>query len=383
MTYQSVDQLQKVLAEKVFHYTQDSKKASGRALGTLVEIITFYMLKSWGFENSVAIERPLAEYGNPDITHNVEYSLHPILNQNELSLPAQLPLTSTKLLKALTENGYSITGFEKSGNALLSSGMILRNSCLVADRKSPYPSHLMANLVSIADDVFQISILEQHASPYAMFECKRVGVEEGARKGPQTIEKAKQGAYVAKIVSSLHKIRLASGELRGIIYKSGDKIYSKPYAELVDEVVNSNDIELLKDFILTVGVVSNHGNWFTSDNHNKELKVLAQSYDWLIFLTDTGLTEFITELLLKPKPLLEPARNAFLASYTAEKKKNSFTKVQMDYQADQVLQTYFQDNAERIESWFNIITPRNGTIKGLHSQISQLRDKNWETIHSL
>lgn len=115
----------------------------------------------------------------------------------------------------------------------------------------------------------------------------------------------------------------------------------------------------------------------------EELKVLAQSYDWLIFLTDTGLTEFITELLLKPKPLLEPARNAFLASYTAEKKKNSFTKVQMDYEADQVLQTYFQDNAERIESWFNIITPRNGTIQGLHSQISQLRDKNWETIHSL
>lgn len=123
-----------------------------------------------------------------------------------------------------------------------------------------------------------------------------------------------------------------------------------------------------------------------NDNFHREkveLKVLAQSYDWLIFLTDTGLTEFITELLLKPKPLLEPARNAFLASYTAEKKKNSFTKVQMDYEADQVLQTYFQDNAERIESWFNIITPRNGTIQGLHSQISQLRDKNWETIHSL
>ena len=90
-----------------------------------------------------------------------------------------------------------------------------------------------------------------------------------------------------------------------------------------------------------------------------------------------------SEVDRKPKPLLEPARNAFLASYTAEKKKNSFTKVQMDYEADQVLQTYFQDNAERIESWFNIITPRNGTIQGLHSQISQLRDKNWETIHSL
>ena len=108
---------------------------------------------------------------------------------------------------------------------------------------------------------------------------------------------------------------------------------------MIAEIVGSDKRDLLKDFILTVGVVSNHGNWFTSDNHNKELKVLAQSYDWLIFLTDAGLTEFITELLLEPKPLLEPARNAFLASYTAEKKKNSFTKVQMDYEADQVLQT--------------------------------------------
>jgi hypothetical protein len=59
MPYQSVDQLQKVLTKKVFHYAKDSKKAAGRALGTLVEIITFYALKSWGFERNVAIERPL------------------------------------------------------------------------------------------------------------------------------------------------------------------------------------------------------------------------------------------------------------------------------------------------------------------------------------
>jgi len=110
---------------------------------------------------------------------------------------------------------------------------------------------------------------------------------------------------------------------------------------------------------------------------------LAQSYDWLMFLTDEGLTEFITELLLEPKPLLEPARNAFLASYTAEKGKNSFTKVQMNYKADQVLQKYFQDNVDKIEKWFNIITPRNGTIQNIHYQISKLRDKNWEKIHSI
>jgi hypothetical protein len=52
----------------------------------------------------------------------------------------------------------------------------------------------------------------------------------------------------------------------------------------MEEVIYSNDKELLRRFILTVGVVSNHGNWFTSENPNKELKVLAQSYDWLLFL---------------------------------------------------------------------------------------------------
>ena len=41
-------------------------------------IITFYLLKSWGLGPSVAIERGLEEYKNPDISHNVEYSLHPV-----------------------------------------------------------------------------------------------------------------------------------------------------------------------------------------------------------------------------------------------------------------------------------------------------------------
>jgi hypothetical protein len=229
----------------------------------------------------------------------------------------------------------------------------------------------------------RIEVVEQFRKPYAIFECKRVGVEEGMKKGPQSIEKAKQGAYVAKSLSSLHKLRTASGELRGLIYKSDETIYSKPYAELVAEVAASNDPELLNDFILTVGVVSNHGNWFTSEDHNKELKVLAQSYDWLLFLKDAGLAEFITELLLEPKPLLKPAKNAFLASYSGDKGKNRFTKVQMDYHADQVLQRYFKDNAKRIEKWFNIIAPVKGTMKLLKVELGQLRDKNWRKVHSL
>src|SRR5580698_3487022 len=101
MPYASVDQLQKVLVQKVFHYAKDSKKAAGRALGTLVEIITFYMLKSWGFEHSISIERALSEYGNPEITHNVEYSLHPILRQQRLVFPYKLPVNSSRILENL------------------------------------------------------------------------------------------------------------------------------------------------------------------------------------------------------------------------------------------------------------------------------------------
>jgi hypothetical protein len=59
------------LTEEVFHYAKDSKKAAGRALGTLVEIITFYALKSWWLERNVAIEKPLPEFANDDIMHNV------------------------------------------------------------------------------------------------------------------------------------------------------------------------------------------------------------------------------------------------------------------------------------------------------------------------
>ena len=48
MAYDSVDKMQKALADGVFSYAKDRKKAAGRCLGTFVEIIAFYLLKSWG-----------------------------------------------------------------------------------------------------------------------------------------------------------------------------------------------------------------------------------------------------------------------------------------------------------------------------------------------
>ena len=377
MTYISVDKLQNALGEKVFHYTQDKKKAAGRALGTMVEIITYYVLKTWRFNNSVSIERSLFEYGNKEISHNVEYSLHPIINEFQIKIPNDgNSITATKILREL-ERKTDISRFEKKNNNLLDKHNILRNACTIGESKD---SFLLTSFKSFKQQEHELFVFEQMQKPYAIFECKRVGVEEGNKKGPQTIEKAKQGAYVARTASSLQKIRTDTGEKYGIIYRSGNKPYIKPYIELMEEIIYSDNSEFLKKFILTVGVVSNHGNWFTAENHNKELKVLAQSYDWLIFLTDNGLAQFIDELLLNPVKDYIKVQEAFKNSYTADKKRNVFTKVKMDFEADMILRKYFADKIDEIEKWFNVIAPYGKSINELKNELIELRSKNWKKI---
>ena len=95
MAYQSIDELQNLLSQEVFGNRQDCKKAAGRALGTFIEIIVFYLLRKWGENDSIAIEQPLAEYGCEEITHNVEllyirytiYHLFLIYPQQHQQLP--------------------------------------------------------------------------------------------------------------------------------------------------------------------------------------------------------------------------------------------------------------------------------------------------------
>lgn len=378
MLYQSIDKVQNVLAEEVFGYAKDKKKAAGRALGTFVEIINFYLLKLWSLEQSTSIERGLTEYGNSDITHNVEYSLHPILKFRQLDiLNDGKTLTSNRILTELGD--IDLSKFKKSNNSLFKDN-ILRNACTIAASKN---SFLVAYLRAIQEGKITVNIVEQFNTPYAIFECKRVGVEEGMKKGPQTIEKAKQGAYVARAVSSLQKVRTETGELYGIIYESDNSYKVKPYEKLVEEIIFSNNAELLRRFVLTIGMVSNHGNWFTSTNQNKELKVLAQSYDWLLFLTDKGLSDFIEQLLLCPSPEYTCVQTAFTASYNNEKVKNQFTKVQMNLDADKALQKFFEDNRASIETWFNIISPKNRSLDDLKRQLFELESKNWQKILQL
>ncbi len=379
MTYPSVDYLQNLLAKEVFHYAKDAKKAAGRALGTLVEIITFYCFKAWDFERNTAIERRLPEFARDDITHNVEYSIHPAASLATISFKtSSLPLSARKIIQSSELTSFGLAEHELRSNTLLTKSLVLRNACTICDFGNQF---INAYLDDFTGGSGHYEVVSLRRRPFAIIECKRVGVEEGMRRGPQTIEKAKQGAYVAKSVSSLQKVRFADGRMGGIIETSKGTFRYDDYGTLLDEIVASNDKELLSRFVLTVGVVSNHGNWFTSRNHNKELKVLAQSYDWLLFLTDDGIAQFIDEVLLNPNSDLTAAREAFLASYTGRKGANQFTKVKIALAADAALHAYFANRIKVVESWFNIIAPATKPLPALREELSELKNKNWEDIH--
>ena len=367
--YKSIDALQNDLARTVFHYAQDSKKAAGRALGTLVEVVTYYLLCSWDLHNHIVIERRLPEFANSEIVHNVEFSLHPIRSLYKIGLlPYSRPVTPAKIRRQLS----LLAGLKLKSNQIVTSSDIKRNAAVLVETEA---GPIIAHVDHLSASSCDLTIAELDHAPFAIFECKRVGVEEGMRKGPQTIEKAKQGAYVAQSVSSLQKVRSRNGQIQGIIEEADGNFRMAPYHSMLREVINAESLSEFPGFMLTVGVVSNHGNWFTSDNYNKELHVLAQSYDWLLFLTDQGLHEFIERILINPEPALEPARMAFLNSYSGKSGRNRFTKVNMDISADESLRNFFQGHSSEIDAWFNVIAPKTMSITALKRDLGTLTSK--------
>jgi hypothetical protein len=367
----SVENLQEKLTQEFFQHTKSPRKASGRAMGTFLEIITYYLLVSWNLKDSLSIEIALPEYGNSTITHNVEYSLHPIISLYELDVDIKVPITSKTINQMLTQK-YNVS-IEKSNiktNTLLRNNL-LKNGCLLNKNKSGH--RFIANL----DNNKKVIVTKQLDTPYVMFECKRVGRDAKNNKGPQAIEKAKQGSYVAKSVSSLQKIWNNDGTQIGVFYNKDDKPIIKPYSELINEIIESDENNLLQKFILTVGIVSNHGNWFTSENQNKEMMVLTQSYDWLLFITDQGLTEFVNDTILNPNTYPNIGK-AFRSTYSENNTSGTqFTKINMNYESHLEFLDYFKNNLHKIESWINIIQPKSVSLDKLKEQITTLKNKKW------
>lgn len=372
MSYESIDKLQNILSYNVFDYANDKKKAAGRAIGTFIEIITFYLIKTWGLEGYVAIEHPLQEFANKIIRHNVEFTLHGSKTFIEDSFSSDdYPISLSKLKKKHIE----LDSLNSKSIMLIDKDKVIRNACTLYSNDD----FIFNAYINTKENTYKINRLFH--KPFAMFECKRVGIEEGSKKGPQTIEKAKQGSYVARTVSALQRIRLNDGSLGGLVQKKENSFVIDQYYELLNRIILSDDSSLLVNFILTCGIVSNHGNWFTSDNPNKELLVLAQSYDWLLFLTDQGISKFITDLLIDDNSKFKSIKSAFKSSYQKNKKRNIFTKVRMDYDCDKALCLYFEENIREIESWFNIITPKNKTLSSLKAELKFLSQKNWQNIY--
>jgi len=161
----------------------------------------------------------------------------------------------------------------------------------------------------------------------------------------------------------------------GIIYDDYNKPTIGPYDHMVSRIVKSSDPKTLSKFIMSVGIMSNHGNWITSSKPNKELRVLQQSYDWLLFLTDRGLTCFVEEAIMSGQ--YPATQSAFYSSHTKESRQNPFTKSNMDYDAHIELVCYFTQNMLRAEGWLDAMSLHKRPLGDLKRQVWELRGNAW------
>jgi hypothetical protein len=364
MSYASIDELQKALSSNVFGDRTDTKKAAGRALGTILELISYYLIDAWDFSNVTSIELRVPEYGNPAITHNVEFALHPLKSYEDISLTnINLPITSSKIFK--TSRFQKLPEEFRKNTQLMSTRGVVRNAAVIYNG----PKDLILGTYKNPD---LATLTHLDPVPYAIVECKRVGVEDGAKKGPTTIEKAKQGAYVAKSVSRLQKFRGNDGKLMGIYPKDNGEYEIQEYQAELDRIIDNPDGDFSSGLNLSIGIVSNHGNWFTDEKLNKELLVLKSAYDWLLFMSDHAMVEFVTDLLMTNNPKFVAAKDAFSESYAPGKKENVFTKVKIKRDADLALRNYFSENVSDIENWFTVLQPENKSIEELKSTLVKL-----------
>ena len=82
----------------------------------------------------MAIERALPEYKNPAITHNVEFSLHPILRRQAIPLQEfTLPLTTAKLRRSLDAQKFAHGDLVAKPAQVLSNDGVLRNACTLGE----------------------------------------------------------------------------------------------------------------------------------------------------------------------------------------------------------------------------------------------------------
>ena len=107
---------------------------------------------------------------------------------------------------------------------------------------------------------------------------------------------------------------------------------------------------------------------------NKELLVLRQSYDWLLFLGDKAIVQFVDETILSSSSAMEPVARAFKWSYDGSRAGGTqYTKVKVLLEAHDCLDNYFSSkDAAELDSWYNVLAPEEVTIDELRTELSTL-----------
>ena len=76
-SFDGIDEAQMALSNEIFDSARSSKKASGRAIGTLQEMLVYSILHHHNLDDRIYLEYPLPEQGLEEVTHAVEFSVHP------------------------------------------------------------------------------------------------------------------------------------------------------------------------------------------------------------------------------------------------------------------------------------------------------------------
>lgn len=286
------------------------QKTAGRRLGMILEIMTFLFFQSEGLGPSMRKGNQLPSFAI-DATHETDFSFHPILqttsvefsdseNQNRLgSHRRPVPSTTFPIVDQLNylDSNSSIRTMKDKIIRNLTVNPLAVISVQDGERKDsgdPLGQKICSSIISLSSttgSVCNASISRLANSAFAKVECKRVGIELTADSAPQTIEKAKQGAYAADHASSYQSILSRTGEKFGVVL--GEEIEIGPYQDLRRQIINGELPSMLEGFCSTVFFFSEPSNWQTSDGiWKKDLEVLSSSFDWVIYLTDEAFIHF-------------------------------------------------------------------------------------------
>lgn len=220
------------------------------------------------------------------------------------------------------------------------------------------------------DDEDELKITNLSIDPVMFIECKRVGLEEGTTTGPQTIEKAKQAAYVALKSSKLQKI-VHEGQFLGVL-ADNDSLEYDTYEQLWNRLLEEENPEKLKGVTRSVLFVSDHGNWFPGGEEGKDIKILKGGFDWVIWVKDDGLIQLIQDLLIDD----ESVKNAFTKSYDPDRSGQSLlTKGRIEKEARDSIFSYVDNHRDTIiEEWFEVLESENKTFNDLIEETNKLLD---------